>query len=212
MSGVESHTPNLADYINARLDELAFAALQAKGPRDGRWVVYDGEIWDLASPLDDPDRCERHDGPNLCDFDVPILEAEDLTLRRAANSGSILAHVAHWDPDAVLADIARKRAILDLHRPETDPPLSLIDYTYCSAGEMTAITADDGLPGSIGPVKWPCPTVAVLAQGYANRADYHPSWPRHTPGAVAHRVELAQALADAQAEIRRLHGIHDDPE
>lgn len=66
-------------------------------------------------------------------------------------------HIARHDPARVLAEVAAKRALLDVHRD---------DYGSCStcgtAGEYD--------------VPWPCTTVELLALPYANHPDYRSEW------------------------------------
>lgn len=71
-------------------------------------------------------------------------------------------HLARWDPARVLAEIAAKRRILDLHAFGGTPPLSAAD-------ECRECVSD-----------FPCPTVRLLALPYADRPGYRPEW---APGA-----------------------------
>jgi hypothetical protein len=73
--------------------------------------------------------------------------------------------IDHWRwrmPEfSQFADHAEK--ILKRHERKTDPPYSLIDYTYCSCGAMDVHQGFDG-DRVIGPVKWPCPDILDLAE------------------------------------------------
>lgn len=72
--------------------------------------------------------------------------------------------IAKSGPSAVLADIAAKRAILELHKP-TDwagghsCPICHEDYSW---------GPDDG--------DWPCATVKTLGSAYADRPGYDEAW------------------------------------
>jgi hypothetical protein len=81
--------------------------------------------------------------------------------------GSHLAtHIARHAPDHVLADIAAKRAILDLHQPfslDTDPVTGCKTCSYRNQWDELQI-------------QWPCPTVRLLASVYAEHPSYRREW------------------------------------
>lgn len=62
-------------------------------------------------------------------------------------------------PSAVLADIAAKRAIMEEH-PDGDG--------YCGQGDYSGTVGCGWL--------WPCITLRLLAQPYAEHPDYGPAW------------------------------------
>jgi len=97
-----------------------------------------------------------------------VLAVDDITVADGfALSGNQLRatveHIALHDPATVLADVAAKRRILDLH------VLSVLDGdTYCALCHM-----DDGLiygPGGA------CETVRALAQAYAGWDGWREEW------------------------------------
>lgn len=135
-------------FFRARLDEEENIALAAH--RHGTtWIAGskaadDGGsgLWESRG-LDATDRCDEHDPglPNHCD-DVLIATFDDFY----ADFPAQIAHAAHWNPAAVLADIAAKRALLDY----------LDDWTR---NEFEA-----------GPV------LSHLLLRYRSHRDYNPDW------------------------------------
>lgn len=77
-------------------------------------------------------------------------------------------HIARWDPARVLAEVEAKRRILDEHQPV---------HGYDPNGPVCSTC---GEPGNLGDetavVRWPCPTVRLLALPYADRAGYQAEW------------------------------------
>jgi hypothetical protein len=73
-------------------------------------------------------------------------------------------HAARWDPTHVLAEVAAKRRILDLHHGSNDG-----DCTICVVPEW-------GYPshGGSPPARYPCDTVRALLAPYADRPGYDP--------------------------------------
>ena len=71
------------------------------------------------------------------------------------NIMTIGAHVYRWTPKRVLAEVAAKRRILDLHRPDA--------HGYCP-------TCDDNTTEA------PCLTVSLLAQPFAGREGWREEW------------------------------------
>ena len=67
--------------------------------------------------------------------------------------------LAVMTPRAVLADVAAKRAIVELHRPNAE-------------GDLCTMCTETG-PDAQG---WPCDTVRLLALPYAEHPDFDPSW------------------------------------
>lgn len=137
----------LIDFLRARLDEDERVALPhcAEGRRRiegaGRWRCDDtgGAVRELKmNPLDGV-------------YEV-VAEAD---LHMTAE------HIARHDPARVLAEVAAKRAILELH--EGSHECSVYDHN----GEIDNCTwvIDGG-----------CSTVLLLAQPYAGHPHFHPSW------------------------------------
>lgn len=79
------------------------------------------------------------------------------------------AHIARHDPARVLAEVAAKRRILELHLPWTGEQND--DGRYCS----TCVGYPINSSGHIG-VAWPCPTVRLLASVYRGRPGWRSEW------------------------------------
>ena len=83
------------------------------------------------------------------------------------------AHVVAWHPGVVLARIAADRQILALHRPSGG------DCRTC-CGEPYIEEYWDGETETTewkrADLPWPCPTVRLLAQQYADRPGYQEAW------------------------------------
>jgi len=71
-------------------------------------------------------------------------------------------HVARWDPARVLAECAAKRAIVEMHvrgiRETVDP--GLVPDLDCAECDQP----------------FPCPTLRLLAQPYADHPDFDSAW------------------------------------
>jgi hypothetical protein len=85
--------------------------------------------------------------------------------------GPLAEHIAHHDPAAVLADIAAKRAILDLHSPFTHPYDGLV-CDYCNS----LCHSRSGLMCDSPDAPYPCDTVRLLASAYRHHPDFLPEW------------------------------------
>jgi hypothetical protein len=73
-------------------------------------------------------------------------------------SDSQADHIARHDPARVLAEVAAKRAILDLHEPYESERVGGQSCWACNR---------DG---------WPCETVRLLAQPFAGRPGWREEW------------------------------------
>ena len=90
------------------------------------------------------------------------LDERDLAneMFRSAGAGDYLAR-------RVLAEVAKDRAILALHRPDT----MMSGQTVCGV-----CCADDEQKWTIVPAQYTCQTVRLLAAIDADHPDYDPSW------------------------------------
>lgn len=78
--------------------------------------------------------------------------------------GSMLAHVAHFDPARILTECEAKRRIVELHghwqvRWEGFPRADR-EVQYCMHDQAVA----------------PCPTLRALAQVYSDHPSFDPTW------------------------------------
>lgn len=148
--------PDLASWLLAQYDadEQVARATEAVTP----WVVAeDGEVFAVYGDLNGPQRCSEHPSgvPNMCD-DLLVAEGRDIA---DLHHDERARHVARWGPAAVLADLAAKRRIVDLHAcshecSNTDDNCHWVNYDL---GEV-------------------CDTLRLLALPHARRDGYDPSW------------------------------------
>jgi hypothetical protein len=132
----------LVEFLQARFDErelLAQRALHSDAVEPGQWVIEPYNSEDDVLP---PERChiaeDRHGHYWTVASDVYIPNAD---------------HMAANDPAYVLADIAAKRRIIELHAPR--------NRVICSAGCNS----------------WsPCQTLLVLAAPFSSHPDWQPEW------------------------------------
>jgi len=81
-------------------------------------------------------------------------------------------HIARWDPVRVLAEVAAKRAVLDLHQLIQRDHM-VFDPNDESAVRPIEIIPTDDCNACDG---WPCPTLLALAQPFADHPDFDPAW------------------------------------
>jgi hypothetical protein len=111
-------------------------------------------------------------------------EDERVALEAAAQTGGNVEIVAknldiifeclgrHWarhDPARVLAEVAAKRAIVDLHSPSEGDCRTCAHLTDDEDPDGNWYTDVLGEP-------WPCPTLRHLAAVYADQPGYRPEW------------------------------------
>jgi hypothetical protein len=70
-------------------------------------------------------------------------------------------HFALWKPARVLADLDAKRGIMALHEP----------YEYEDVDDLHCAVC-----GDVPQVPYPCGTLLVLVQPYADHPDFDPAW------------------------------------
>lgn len=103
----------------------------------------------------------------ITEFLEARLDERERELRRLVESISKAAGVAfaveggtvEWSVERELADITAKRAVVALHRSNTE-------------GDMCTMCTETG-PEAQG---WPCDTMHFLAQPYADHPDFDPAW------------------------------------
>ena len=89
------------------------------------------------------------------------------------DNNPLAEHVARHDPARVLAEVAAKRAIANLHAEVTGSTAFYGDDIETPHGSPACPTC--GTWGEYA-VAWPCPTLRILAQPYADHADYEQAW------------------------------------
>jgi hypothetical protein len=95
-----------------------------------------------------------------------------LEVRTEDGDTTTIQQLKVYEPEASLADITAKRAILDQHR------------FYLAGGQREQMCQTCGGEGVMSAVSWPCNTVRLLATAYAHRDGFDPAW------AVLDEVEL----------------------
>lgn len=103
----------------------------------------------------------------------------------------VVGHVQRWNPDRVLADVAAKRRIIELHEPTYPPggPIYGVHWEHVHVrganGEITGdreFAVENSEPD---PPDWcnqcanrcaPCPTLRLVAMPYADHPDYREEW------------------------------------
>jgi hypothetical protein len=144
-------TDDPVTWLRAQLDEDERLAQEAADGDGGTW--YMGERWNVFRDEDvAPEGCG----------DVHRLVVY-------GNVRSQSEHIARHDPARVLAEVAAKRAILDLHDPN--------DTTGKRRWCVGCIEPD--LPGLM--VRMPCQHARLLAAPYADRPGYRNEWAPHAP-------------------------------
>jgi hypothetical protein len=95
-------------------------------------------------------------------LDVPVLTGQTSNTSRGLWEGRA-AHIARHDPARVLAEVAAKQAILEIHPGSTERD----ECPGCGAW-LSGTWATP--PGAM------CPVVAALAQPYAGRPGWREEW------------------------------------
>lgn len=152
--------PTLVEFLTARLDEDERAA-HAAAP--GPWTY--GDIESVA-------------GGTLYDQTVAIASVQwdnarpDPRIQRfrpEAQADATGEHIARHDPARVLAEVAAKRAIVELHglHPNCHADIDGPDYLIC------AICHDYRRHDA---ARWPCATLRALALPHADHPEYREEW------------------------------------
>jgi hypothetical protein len=135
----------------------------------------------LRAALDEDERVARAADVGSDVFDgtgIVVMPNRSTGDRTITLPSHIAAHIAHHDPARVLAEVAAKRAILELHDGEHDCR-ELMTGVYPhdwpsaapwgSAGEAWRHASSEHFEG-------PCPTLRLLAQPYAGRPGWREEW------------------------------------
>lgn len=151
---------DLVTWLRAQLDREEGDAnlIPGGGYQPARWTAHRVPDGDWAE-------IRQHDLPVGADAD----EGEEISTAGLMTWGrNEDLHVARWDPARVVAEVAAKRAILDLHAIVSngcDKP----DSDYCQECYYDRGYNPQGFP-------MPCPTVRLLALPYASNPGYEESW------------------------------------
>lgn len=135
---------DIVEFLAARLDEDQRIAQAAYGELESARSQYSPDEWEA---LDSPD------------LDVPNDDRPGI-YHHGLDAWWTFAG-QHQRPSRALADVAAKRAILELHEP-TGSDLFDDGIRWCRS-----CPSGDG---------WPCLTVRALTQSYADHPDYDPAW------------------------------------
>lgn len=134
-------TNALMEFLTRCLDEdeqVARSAIRAKAP-DDEWALGQWEV------LTDGSR---------------YVEGQDITIYdEGGHSAEQARHIARHDPRSVLADIAAKRAVLELYRPVAEYDNAEESYEHAT-----------GRAVGLGEA------VRALALAYAHRDGYREEW------------------------------------
>lgn len=139
---------DLVDFLTARLAEDEQMARDGAFCRGPEWAVSEEPpfVWGV----DPPD-------PQIIASGKPIVRCDD-----EYGGGLAAPHIARHDPARVLAEVAAKRRIVELHS---------------GAHECSRFDRD----GEIDNCTWcldsdECSTVALLASVYVDHSQYRPEW------------------------------------
>lgn len=107
-----------------------------------------------------------------------VLAVDDITVAdgfalSSPQTRATTEHIARHDPARVLADIAAKRAIVVMH-----PSVRLRDQPGSGHTSDAVVCAYDSGPDDVSDAStaYPCITLRMLAQPYAEHEDYDEGW------------------------------------
>lgn len=146
-------------FLNDRLDDDEQAARAADAVDPAPWTadLYDGGT---------NQRGDQHGSGLLIAADGEALwDCEGAAVLCMSRPAAV--HAARWDPARVLAEVAAKRRILELHDRFSQPQ-------QMAKGRVWAC----GTCGSVddSPTEWPCDTLRLLALPFAGHPDYRADW------------------------------------
>lgn len=172
MSGV-----TLVEFILARLDEDERVALDATRQHERAVAAF---------KVGRPDDMQDEEGESAADWSGGSDEDDRGYFRRAVWAGKGIAticemhderddasptHIARHDPARVLAEVAAKRRIVELHTPKDPPGLHLCPV--CVSWEIWRSQE----PGESLPLDdAPCETLRLLALPFADHPAYETEW------------------------------------
>ena len=148
------------DFLKARLDEEEKLAHDVCATRwiEGGVDVEPGDTWYSFPGGHDVNNGERGEG-------LP----PDATA--VAYDHVVAAYIASHDPARVLAEVAAKRKLADLHTR-----IILHGGGGAAWYDKTAICRSCAPSKQLPETAWPCQTIRVLAATYADHPDYDQAW------------------------------------
>lgn len=151
----EHPPPTLAEFLLVRLDERERAAQTMADVFPSPWDLYDrGHSARVVA-----------DGPSF--YTVAHVDQTQVPSNPDSWPGDFIAHIALHDPARVLAEVAAKRRIVELHTQKTRTGLHLCPVcvsweTWRTQEPGESLPLDDA----------PCTTLRLLALPYADRPGY----------------------------------------
>lgn len=136
-------------------------------PNLAEWLLacIDRDASVAVAVSDDPETWEIQADGRIADVgpysrEVAVCEREDHETQ---------THIARWHPARVLAECAAKRRLVELHALF----MAFDRYPTCdSCGPAEDVQFQVEHQGRT----WPCTTLRVLAQPYADRPGFDPAW------------------------------------
>lgn len=147
----------LVDWLRAQLDEDERSATAAT-PGVWQWTI-DGSLISI-----------ERDALKLRDVERDVVWGDGSGLREVVATRPDADHIVAWQPARVLAEVAAKRAILDLHAD---------GYHSCIRDvEWITKPVEGGKPYMFREVLSgvPCQTLQLLAQPYRGQAGWRDEW------------------------------------
>lgn len=152
----------LAQYTED--EELARAAGEVRD--SGAIARWERDCW------------HRHDPDEQAgdwrDDDCAAVDGDNIHIYDEGGHGSPQAeHIARHDPAAVLADLAAKRAIVELHKMEYDRFVHATPHCGACTTGWASVEYD------VAVIEWedyPCQTLRLLGSALSHRDGYDPAW------------------------------------
>lgn len=121
------------------------------------------QLWDEQEALA---REAHYEGQEWLPEEESVIDAPSFDVVYTADRKVDARHIAEWSPAAVLARIAADRQILALHTPHR---VDFDQITGCSTCSYRDSWEQLLIP-------FPCATVRLLAQPYADRPGFEEAW------------------------------------
>lgn len=190
---------DLTEFITARLDEDEAAVRASSGStvtgEPGAWKpVATGDEWEAA------DAGSEYSAKGGGYIELLVALRPDLPRPPDVMSGMwgvvtsheeeadaealpVFEHIARWDPARVLAEVAAKRQLLEVHKVNVEvegpPPAFRDPHVRYQEGRVTYWCDECDHDRDYGHISGPdqgCRTLRLLALPYADHKDYDPAW------------------------------------